>query len=208
GADVVRVACEPDGFNINADCGALHPGHLGEIVRNSGAVLGVCLDGDGDRCVLVDDRGVVHDGDDILATLGPWLRARGELPGDTVVTTVMSNLGLARALRAEGLQVAVTAVGDRHVADRMRERGFALGAEPSGHVLFDRGGRLVGDGLFTALTVLALPDVLTAGASRAIRTFERFPQVLVNVAVAKKPPLDDVPAILAAQRRIEADLGA
>src|SRR5690606_17918542 len=105
GADVVPIACEPDGFNINDGCGALHAETIRDSVRHAAAVLGICLDGDGDRCIFVDDRGALRDGDSILATLAPILRERGELPGDTVVTTIMSNLGLRRHLGRLGIAV-------------------------------------------------------------------------------------------------------
>jgi phosphoglucosamine mutase len=207
GADVVPVCCEPDGFNINQDCGSLHPESLAEVVRQSGAVLGICLDGDGDRSIFVDDRGAVHDGDAVLATLAPHLKARGRLPHDTVVATVMTNLGLRRHLARSGIRVEMTPVGDRHVARRMREGGFALGAEQSGHVLFDLDGHLCGDGLFTALTILGLPGVREKGASQAFATFTRYPQRLANVRVRAKPPLESILPLAAAAARIEAELG-
>ncbi|MEY2981098.1 MAG: hypothetical protein RL562_1325, partial [Planctomycetota bacterium] len=131
----------------------------------------------------------------------------GRLPGDRVVATVMTNLGLRRHLAAAGIGVEMTPVGDRHVAKRMREGGFALGAEQSGHVLFDRDGYLVGDGIFTALQILRLEGVLERGASAAFATFERFPQRLENVRVSSKPPLEDNPRITAAVARCEAALG-
>ena len=207
GADVVAVACEPDGANINDGCGALHPETIVATMKESAAVLGICLDGDGDRCILVGDRGTIHDGDDILATLAPHMLQAGRLPGATAVATVMSNLGLRRMLADGGIRLEMTPVGDRHVAARMREGGFALGAEQSGHVLIDVDGALAGDGLFAALTILALPGVRERGASSVFRTFERFPQRLVNVRVAHKPPLDQNPAIQAAVAAIERELG-
>lgn len=207
GADVVPIACEPDGFNINDGCGALHPTSIREAVQQSGAVLGICLDGDGDRSIFVDDKGVVHDGDSVLATLAPRLKAEGRLPGDRVVATVMTNLGLRRHLAAAGIGVEMTPVGDKNVAKRMREGGFALGAEQSGHVLFERDGHLIGDGLFTALQILRLDGVLERGASAAFASFERFPQRLENVRVTRKPPLEDNQRITEAVTRAEAELG-
>ncbi len=208
GADVVEVACEPDGFNINAGCGALHPESLVDTVRQSGAVLGICLDGDGDRGIFVDDQGNVHDGDSVLATLGPVMRDAGRLPGDTVVSTIMTNLALRRLLREERIDLVMTAVGDRHVARSMKEHGYALGAEQSGHVLFDLGDHfLAGDGLHTALTLLALPGMVRQGASKVLRQFERYPQLLVNVPVNSKPDLDDLAAVRAARDAVEAELG-
>ena len=207
GADVVEICCEPDGFNINDGCGALHPESLTDVVRQSGAILGVCLDGDGDRSIFVDDHGRVHDGDSILATLGPWLKRQGRLPGDKVVATIMTNLGIRRVLEQEGIGLETTPVGDRSVARAMREHGYTLGAEQSGHVLFDCGDHFVGDALFTALTILGLPGIRERGASAVFRDFERFPQRLVNVPVANKPDLETVEPLAAAARRIQDELG-
>jgi phosphoglucosamine mutase len=208
GADVVAVACEPDGTNINQDCGALAPANLVPTVLASGAVLGICLDGDGDRCIFVDDRGQIADGDAILATLAPRMLQRGRLPKSTAVATVMSNLGLHHALAQAGIQVVTTPVGDRHLAARMRSDGLTLGAEQSGHVLIDIGdGVLVGDGLFTALHVLAIDGVREHGTARLFASFERFPQKLVNVRVEQKPPLAEIQAIGAAIVDAERRLG-
>lgn len=207
GADVVTVACEPDGFNINEGCGALHPENVRDVVRASGAVLGICVDGDGDRGIFVDDQGTVHDGDDVLATLAPLLAAQGRLPHRTAVATIMTNLGLRRHLAQHDVRLEMTPVGDRHVGAKMRAGGFALGAEQSGHVLFDVDGRLIGDGLFTALTILALPAVLEHGASRVFATFPRFPQRLVNVPVTRKPPFEELPQLAARTAAIEQELG-
>ena len=207
GADVVPIACEPDGFNINDGCGALHAESIRDSVRHAAAVLGICLDGDGDRSIFVDDRGGLRDGDSILATLAPILRDRGELPGDTVVTTIMSNLGLRRHLGRLGIAVETTPVGDRSVAARRRVGGFRLGAEPSGHVLFERDGHLIGDGLYTALTLLSLPGLVERGAAAVFDDFERFPQRLVNVPVLRQPPLADVPRIADRVRELERQLG-
>ncbi|MEO0478267.1 MAG: phosphoglucosamine mutase [Planctomycetota bacterium] len=207
GADVVEVACEPDGFNINDGCGATHPEAIAEIVKASGACLGISLDGDGDRSMFVDPNGRVRDGDDILATLGPMLKREGRLPNDSVVTTVMSNLALREVLRNEGIEVLATPVGDRHVTARMRQDGLTLGAEPSGHILFDTGDRLVGDGIYTSLKVLSLPGIVEKGAAEVFQDFERFPQILRNVTVSKKPPLEEVESIQAALREAESELG-
>jgi phosphoglucosamine mutase len=204
GAEVIEVACEPDGFNINEGVGALHPEMLRAAVLEHRACLGICLDGDGDRGIFVDETGVVRDGDDVLALFGRRLHETGQLPGDTVVATVMSNLGLHKALQAAGVRLHVTAVGDRHVHHAMREFGCGLGGEQSGHVLF-RDNDLVGDGLYTGLRLLAMdaPD----GIARQFAGFHRFPQKLVNVPVARKPDLTTVPAIAAKAAAIERELG-
>jgi len=207
GADVVEVACEPDGFNINDGVGALHPERLAAAVREHRAHLGICLDGDGDRGIFVDETGTVRDGDDQLCLFGLGMHAAGELRGATVVATVMSNLGLHRALRDAGIRVLVTPVGDRNVVQAMREHGCSLGGEQSGHVLFDGPGHLTGDGLFTALKLLSLPGVRDGGVARAFASFRRYPQLLLNVPVARKPKLLEVPAIAARAAEIERTLG-
>ncbi len=205
GADVVEVACEPDGFNVNDACGALHPESLVAAVREHGASFGICLDGDGDRGIFADEHGALRDGDDVLAFFGARLHAEGRLPRGEVVATVMSNLGLHRTLRAHGVGVHVTPVGDRNVFVAMRDRGAAVGGEQSGHVLFADHG-LVGDGLYTGIRLLeAVGDRPFAAAFPA---FARFPQRLVNVPVKAKPRFDEVPAIAAKAAAIERELGS
>jgi phosphoglucosamine mutase len=204
GAEVVEVCCEPDGFNINDGCGALHPELLAAAVREHGAELGICLDGDGDRGIFVDEKGGVRDGDDVLAFFGRLLQKQGRLPGARVVATVMSNLGLHKALREAGVGVHVTPVGDRNVHVAMKELGAAVGGEQSGHVLFADNG-LVGDGLYTGMRLLAA--IGRTPASAAFAAFQRFPQKLVNVPVARKPRLEDVPAIAQKAQEVERALG-
>ncbi len=204
GAEVVEVGCEPDGFNINDGCGALHPESLGAVVRDAGAHMGICLDGDGDRGIFVDERGEVQDGDAVMTFFGARMHAAGELPGGTVAATVMSNLGMHEALRAADVKVHTTPVGDRHVVAAMREHGFALGGEQSGHTLF-LAHELVGDGLYTGLRILA--TVGKEPVSAAFAAFQRFPQKLVNVQVRSKPDLATVPAVADKQREVEALLG-
>ena len=207
GADVVEVACSPDGHNINQGVGALHPENLVPVVLERRAALGICLDGDGDRGIFVDDAGTVRDGDDVLAVLGLHLHAAGRLPHGTVVATVMSNLGLRQALAASGVQLHTTPVGDRAVVQAMRAGGFALGGEQSGHIVLDGEGRYTGDGLFTALQLLSLPDVLQTGMARAFGVFRRCPQVLQNVQVRSKPDLQALVAVQEAVRTAEAEMG-
>ncbi|MFN7672480.1 MAG: phosphoglucosamine mutase [Planctomycetota bacterium] len=204
GADVVELNCEPDGFNINDGCGALHPEALAAAVVEHGAELGICLDGDGDRGIFVDEKGGVRDGDDVLAFFGRRLHREGRLPGARVVATVMSNLGLHKALREAGVGVHVTPVGDRNVWLAMRELGAAVGGEQSGHVLFADHG-LIGDGLYTGMRLLAA--IGREPASAAFAAFRRFPQQLVNVVVARKPALETVPAIAAKAAEVERTLG-
>ncbi len=205
GAEVVELACEPDGFNINEDCGALHPQKLAAAVREHGACLGICLDGDGDRGIFVDELGTVRDGDDVMTLFGRQLHAEGRLPGGRLVATVMSNLGLHKALREAGVAVHVTPVGDRNVFLAMQELGAQLGGEQSGHVLFSD-HHLVGDGLYTGIRLLA--TVHDGAFAKAFAAFSRFPQELINIQVAQKPPLDSVPAIAAKVAEVERALGS
>jgi phosphoglucosamine mutase len=207
GAEVIEVACEPDGFNINEGVGALHPENVRKSVLEHGAHLGICLDGDGDRGIFVDETGEIRDGDDQLCLFALHMQRTGQLPHATIAATVMSNLGLHRALQKHGIQVHVTPVGDRNVVQAMRERGLALGGEQSGHVLFAGDGHLTGDGLFTALRLLSLPGVQSTGFAKAFASFRRFPQKLVNVPVRQKPKLETVPAIAARAAEIEKELG-
>ncbi|MBK8100265.1 MAG: phosphoglucosamine mutase [Planctomycetes bacterium] len=207
GAEVIEVACDPDGFNINDGVGALHPERTVAAVREHRAHLGICVDGDGDRGIFVDETGVVRDGDDQLCLFGLELQRRGDLRGDTVVATVMSNLGLHKALARAGIRVEVTPVGDRNVWLAMKTGGYAVGGEQSGHVLFSGDGHLTGDGLFTALMLLSLPGVRERGFAQAFASFHRFPQKLVNVPVRSKPDLATVPAIAAKAAEIERTLG-
>lgn len=206
GAEVVEVACAPDGFNINEGVGALHPEATVAAIRDHGAELGICLDGDGDRGIFVDERGTVRDGDDQLCLFGLELQRRGQLPGNAVVATVMSNLGLHKALAQAGIRIHTTPVGDRNVWLAMRQHGCGVGGEQSGHLLFAGDGHLTGDGLFTALQLLSLPA--PNGIAALFASFRRYPQELVNVKVARKPELSSVPAIAAAARAVEQELGS
>jgi phosphoglucosamine mutase len=206
GARVVALGVDPNGENINQDAGALHPEALQGAVRRSGAHVGIALDGDADRCILVDERGAIVDGDEILAMLGSELARRGELRQSTVVATVMSNLGLHVALRERGIAVVTTPVGDRYVVEEMVRGGYNVGGEQSGHVVF-LDHNTTGDGLITALVVLAL--VVEKGQPlSALRTvMRRFPQVLLNLRVAAKPDPSTVPAMARAIADAERALG-
>lgn len=206
GAEVIETAGAPDGFNINDGVGALHPERMVEAVREHRVDLGICLDGDGDRGIFVDERGTVRDGDAVMYLFGAALAASGRLPGNVVTATVMSNLGLHKALAAKGVSVEVTPVGDRNVYLAMQQNGGAIGGEQSGHILF-ADNDLVGDGLYTAIRLLALEEGRAHGLASRFEAFRRFPQRLVNVPVASKPELSTVPAIAAKAREIEAALG-
>ncbi len=206
GADVIALGVEPNGENINRDCGALHPQALIDRVRTSGAHLGIALDGDADRVILVDERGQAVDGDEILAMLGIALQRADRLPNRAVVATVMSNLGLELALRAHGIAVVRTPVGDRFVVEAMVRGGYQLGGEQSGHVIFLEHGT-TGDGLVTALSVLAL--MLESGrplsALRAV--MQRLPQRLLNVRVRQRSDLAALPGVQGVIERVRGDLG-
>ncbi|MBI1849000.1 MAG: phosphoglucosamine mutase [Planctomycetes bacterium] len=201
GADVVARGVRPDGININARVGALHPECVQSLLVAKAASFGVAFDGDGDRAVFVDERGTIRDGDDLLFVASSYLAARGRLPGGAVVGTVMSNAGLESALRDLGIALRRAPVGDRYVAEAIRHENLALGAEPSGHALFNSGDGLIGDGLRAALELLRIVADTGAPLSELARGFERFPQVQLNVPVRSKPPLDDVPEVKDAMSR-------
>jgi phosphoglucosamine mutase len=207
GAEVFALGVHPDGRNINDGCGALHPEHMAAEVRRVGAHLGVALDGDADRLILADETGKVVDGDQVMAILGTRLLAKNALPGRTVVATVMSNLGLERALVAQGGRLLRTAVGDRYVVEEMRAGGFLLGGEQSGHIVF-LDHATTGDGVVAALRVLAVMAEEGRPLSELGRAMTRYPQVLLNFPVARKRPLEEMPAMLRAIARVEGDLGA
>ncbi len=190
GARVTAMGDAPDGRNINEGCGSVHPEKMAALVAEVGADAGVALDGDADRCILSDATGRIADGDNVLLACADALAASGRLAGGGVVGTVMSNLGLERALKARGLTLVRERVGDRSVLERMRRDGFNLGGEPSGHLIF-LDDAPAGDGLLTALHVLTL---VARGRSLAelADLLPRTPQVLRNVRVARRLPLDQV----------------
>jgi len=193
GADVVALGIEPDGININAGCGAVHLEKLRETVIRTGANAGIALDGDGDRALLVDERGEVFDGDDVMALLGCQMAAQGLLKENTVVATVMSNFGLELALTRRGLRLVRTDVGDPAVVREMRANAYNLGGEQSGHVIF-MDHSTTGDGLITALLVLS-HLVVAQKPLGALRAMQRVPQVLENVRVRERLPLNQIPEI-------------
>jgi phosphoglucosamine mutase len=200
GADVVAIHCAPDGRNINADCGATHPETIARAVVAHGATLGVAFDGDGDRAVFVDHEGRLVDGDAVLLMAARYLKACGRLAGEAVVATVMSNLGLERALAELGIAVVRCPVGDRFVAEEMRRRGLVLGGEQSGHVIF-ADHLFTGDGLVTVLMVLRI--LAESGQPlRDLAALPTCPQVLVSVPVARRADLATQPTLGPAMRRI------
>ena len=185
GAEVYAMGNAPDGQNINAGVGSTHLEAIIELVERSGADLGIAHDGDADRALLVDREGRIIDGDHILANLAISMARSGELSANTVVTTVMSNLGFHKAMAAAGISVEVTAVGDRYVLELINERHLALGGEQSGHIII-RKLATTGDGILTALSILALVAKRQVLLSDLAEVFTSYPQVLVNVPVASK----------------------
>ena len=207
GAEVEAIGCEPDGTNINADCGSTHPERLIELVRTSGAELGIALDGDGDRCILVDENGALVDGDPILTLVARHAVRHQRWSDKRIVATVMSNRGLHKALREVGVQVETVGVGDRQVVDALRKDALPLGGEQSGHIVFGADNAYTGDGLYTALRVLEILVHEGERLSALAAPFQAFPQVLINVPVARKPSLSDFPSVTRAVQAIESALG-
>jgi len=180
GAEVIAMGVKPDGFNINEDCGSTHTARAAARVLEEGADLGICLDGDADRVMIIDEKGQVADGDQIMALIAQSWAASGHLRGGTLVSTVMSNLGLERHMASLGLNLLRTNVGDRHVVEAMREGGFNLGGEQSGHIVMTDYGT-TGDGLISALQFLSAMADSGKTASALARVFEPVPQLLQNV---------------------------
>ncbi|GBR53094.1 phosphoglucosamine mutase [Neokomagataea thailandica NBRC 106555] len=188
GAEIVRIGCDPDGVNINDGVGSTHPETLSQAVREHAADFGIALDGDADRLLIVDETGAVVDGDQILGLMALSWKETGRLAGSSVVATVMSNLGLEKALEANGLTLQRTAVGDRYVVERMREIGANLGGEQSGHMVLSDYAT-TGDGLVAALQVLAVCVEKKKPASEVCRVFTPYPQRLQNLRYAGTNPL-------------------
>jgi phosphoglucosamine mutase len=206
GAEVTVLSAEPNGRNINDNCGALHPEKAAAEVRRTRSAIGIALDGDADRVILTDERGEIVDGDQIMAILGTRLLARHALPGNTVVATVMSNLGLERALAERSGTLLRAPVGDRYVVETMREKGFIFGGEQSGHIVFLEEAT-TGDGLLAALQVLSVMVQEERPLSELAAIMTRYPQVLINFKVAKKTPVVELPGVQAAIRWVEDALG-
>ena len=205
GAEVVPIGSSPNGRNINDQCGSTHPDLLSKVVTAVGADLGVALDGDGDRVVMVDHKGVVADGDQLIFIIARDRKSRGELRGP-VVGTVMSNLGLENTLHSHGIEFLRAAVGDRKVLAMLREHKGILGGETSGHIIcLDK--MTTGDGLIAALQVLEVMKRSGSNLADLAAEMPRYPQTMINVRVASKPNLDDLPAVKEAVAGVEATLG-
>ncbi len=206
GAQVIPIAVHPNGTNINHLCGATHPDLLANEVLKHEADVGIALDGDADRCVIVDEKGQILDGDQLLVVLARFLQSKNQLKQQTVVSTVMSNLGLEKALTKLGIQVQRVAVGDRYVIEKMRSDGFNLGGEQSGHVILNDFAT-TGDGLITALAMLAVVVAEKKKMSELGREMPRFPQILKNIDVPQKTPLKDLPKTSQQISSLEQELG-
>src|SRR6267378_1961816 len=204
GADVISIGVDPDGFNINKECGSTSPEALSRKVREMRADIGIALDGDADRVILVDERGHVVDGDQLLAVIAQSWKEDGRLAKPGIVATVMSNLGLERFLEGLGIGMVRTPVGDRYVLEQMLKQGYNLGGEPSGHIILSDYAT-TGDGFVAALQVLAVVQKLRRPVSEVCHRFEPLPQILKNVRYRSGKPLDDADvksAIDAGEKRL------
>ncbi len=199
GADVIDIGTSPNGTNINDGCGSLHPETAAEAVRTHGASLGVTLDGDADRLILIDEHGKVIDGDAVMALCALEMHRHEELNHGRFVTTVMSNMGLEKAVEPHGVEVVRTNVGDRYVVERMRADGLNFGGEQSGHLIF-LDHATTGDGLVAALQTLNVMIGRQRPLSELASVMTRYPQILVNRMVRSKPPLSELPTVQACIR--------
>ena len=207
GAKVIAIANTPDGWNINDGVGSTHLSHLRSAVLEHGADLGIAHDGDADRCLAIDATGAEVDGDHILSILAKSFKSRGLLKGNTVVGTVMSNLGFMHSMKDAGIDVVTTAVGDRYVLETMLEKDYAIGGEQSGHVIM-RDYANTGDGILTALQLIQ--EIVRTGKTLAelAASMVRFPQVLINVKDVAKEKLDGSAVIAAAVKKAQDELGS
>ncbi|CAN3127506.1 phosphoglucosamine mutase [Mycobacterium sp. smrl_JER01] len=206
GANVISIHAQPDGLNINEGCGSTHMNALQSAVVSYGADLGLAHDGDADRCLAVDAHGRVIDGDAIMVVLALAMQEAGELVSDTLVATVMSNMGLHLAMRAAGIEVRTTGVGDRYVLEELRAGQYALGGEQSGHIVLPSFGT-TGDGIVTGLRLMARMAQTGRSLAALAEPMQTLPQVLINVAVTDKATVADAPSVRDAVARVEAELG-
>lgn len=207
GATVIKTGVSPDGLNINADCGALHPKVVAKLVKEHGADIGVALDGDADRVIFADAHGNIVDGDHVLAACAIAFKKRGQLANDTLVVTSMSNLGLHDAMRKHGIRIEVTDVGDRYVIDAMRKGGHSLGGEKSGHLIFHNHAT-TGDGIIGALQVMRTMKEEGKTLAQLAECMIEYPQTLVSMQVKEKKPIHEVPVLVAAIKACEDELKA
>jgi phosphoglucosamine mutase len=206
GATITKTGVAPDGLNINTECGALHPEKMARLVQEQGADIGIALDGDADRVIFADARGSIVDGDRVLAACAIAFKKRGLLANDTLVVTSMSNLGLHDAMRRHGVRVEVTDVGDRYVIDAMRRGGHSLGGEKSGHLIFHNHAT-TGDGIISALQLMRVMKEEGKSLAELADCMAEYPQKLVSLKVREKKPVGEVPALAAAVKACEEELG-
>ncbi len=206
GAEVIATGDSPNGLNINQDCGALHPHTAEALVKMHGADVGVTFDGDADRVIFVDHHGNQVNGDRVLALSAIGLHEEGILANDTAVVTSMTNLGLIEALKARGIAVEVTGVGDRQVIERMRQGGYVFGGENSGHVIFGEHST-TGDGILTALKILTWMKAKGKSLAELADCMEEYPQRLISIPVREKKPIEDVPGMQALIAQCEETFG-
>ncbi|MCM1499881.1 MAG: phosphoglucosamine mutase [Clostridium sp.] len=207
GAKTYVINNNPDGTNINRDCGSTHIENLQALVKEKKLDIGFAYDGDADRCLAVDENGEIIDGDKILYACGGYLAERGELNNNTVVTTVMSNLGLYKALDKKGISYEQTAVGDKYVYENMMDNGHSLGGEQSGHIIFSKYAT-TGDGVLTSIKLMEVILEKKVNASELFRDLKIYPQLLVNVRVKSKPEARADEDVIAAVKRVEETLGS
>ena len=206
GADIYCINAEPDGRTSDLNSGALHPNAVAQTVKNLDAAVGFSFDGDGDRVIPVDENGVERDGDYVMAIAGRYLKEKGRLPSNTVVTTVMANFGLEKALKEREIEMVRTNVGDREVMEELLRRNAVLGGEQSGHILLlDQAP--TGDGIWTALMVLQIMRETGKPLSELVAGMPKYPQTMHNIPVKSKPPLDSVPEVSRALEEVNARLG-
>ncbi len=206
GAEVITRGVNPNGININSNCGALHPDVVSKIVQKSGADIGIALDGDADRVIFIDEKGKIVDGDKIMAVCCLDMLRQGTLRNDTLVATVMSNLGLDKTIQAAGGKVIRSKVGDRYVVEKMREIGGNFGGEQSGHLIF-LDHSTTGDGVLSALQVLSIMVRKQKRLSELASCMTPYPQVLKNIKVVKKVPVSRISGLNPLVRSIKKKLG-
>ncbi|HHV13527.1 MAG TPA: phosphoglucosamine mutase [Clostridiales bacterium] len=207
GAKTFVINSEPDGTNINRDCGSTHIEHLQKCVVENHLNVGFAYDGDADRCLAVDEKGNIIDGDLIMYLCGVYMKRRNELANNTIVTTVMSNLGLYKALERQGIHYEKTAVGDKYVFENMMTNGHALGGEQSGHVIFSKHA-MTGDGVLTSLKLMEVMLESKAPLSELLKEITIFPQLLVNVKVKDKKEAREDQAVMEVVAKVEEELGS
>lgn len=203
--DFYTMGTKPDGVNINKNVGSTHPEKLAEFVVEKGADIGLAFDGDGDRCIAVDEKGQIVDGDKMMFICGKYLKAHNELKHNTIVSTVMSNLGFHKAVEAEGMVALKTKVGDRYVVEEMRKGGYNLGGEQSGHIVFLQ-LNTTGDGLLTGIQLMNVMKQTGKKLSELAAEVTVYPQELVNVRVSDKNGVMDIPAVKAAIEEVETEM--